>query len=75
MPYQPREERPVTFVCEWCGQERTEDRPPGPTPRYCRGCFVEAHRGMNARKMREYRARLRAADPQARRPVGRPRTR
>ena len=73
MPYQPRDERPVTYTCEWCGEEGTEMRPPGPKPRYHPQCYAEAHRGMNARRMREYRKRKEAANPQTKRPVGRPR--
>ena len=37
-----RKPRPVTFVCEWCGEEKTEDRAPGPLPRYCAEHKAEA---------------------------------
>jgi hypothetical protein len=30
--------KPVTFVCALCLQQRTEERYPGPTPKYCLVC-------------------------------------
>lgn len=32
------EARPVTIVCENCGREVTEERLPGPVPKYCKTC-------------------------------------
>jgi hypothetical protein len=33
--------RPVTFTCRDCGQTVTEERAPGPTPRYCASCSAD----------------------------------
>lgn len=71
-----RETKPVTFTCEYCGYEKTEEHGPGPIPRYCRACYAEARRHLNKMRVRAHRARQADADPLAqRRPVGRPRTR
>jgi len=43
----PRKLRPVTFTCEWCSEEKAEDRVPGPVPRYCAGCKAEAQRAQS----------------------------
>ena len=63
--------RPVTFRCEWCGEESTELRYPGPVPRYHAGCKHEAQNALAAGRVRRMRAAAR--DGQIRRPVGRPR--
>ncbi len=52
-------ERAVTYRCEWCSQERTELRYPGPSPRYCLECKQQAQNSMAARRMRQMRERLR----------------
>ena len=52
-----RKPRPVTFTCEWCGEEKTEDRPPGPVPRYCAGCKAEAQRALYRGRVRRHRER------------------
>src|SRR3954447_18201552 len=72
--------RRVTWRCEWCGEEYTEWRYPGPQPRYCetnrqvdrhgapRRCRLEAESALaGARQQRK-----RDADTRPRRPVGRP---
>ncbi len=43
-----RQPRPITFWCEHGSHEVTEDHAPGPTPRYCRECYEEAQRALNA---------------------------
>jgi len=50
--------RAVTYRCEWCSQERTELRYPGPSPRYCPGCKLQAQNSMAARRMRAMRERM-----------------
>ena len=73
----PRPTRPVTFTCEWCYHEVTEDRAPGPMPAYCRGCKDEVRRAGVRQRVKEHRERQRErdADPYGlkRKPVGRPR--
>ncbi len=62
-----RPKRPVTFWCEWCGDEVTEERPPGPRPRYCPGCYPKAQRTLSAERVWRYRTRqaeLRGRDPE-----------
>ncbi len=49
-------ERPVSYTCERCGQERTEMRYPGPTPKYCPECKGDAQKALAAARMRRMRA-------------------
>jgi hypothetical protein len=48
--------RRVTFTCAECGETVTEERYPGPTPKYCRGC-VEAVRRRQARERKRRQRR------------------
>ncbi len=65
-----RKPRPVTFTCEWCSEEKTEDRPPGPVPRYCAECKAEAQRALNRGRVRRHRAAQVDAWGRRRRPKG-----
>jgi len=56
-----REKKPVTFTCEQCGELVTEPHGPGPTPRYCTACYVEAQRHMNKMRVKAHRERQKAA--------------
>ncbi len=48
--------RPVTYRCEWCGEEKTEEHYPGPAPRYCSAaCTHEAQNALAAASMRRRR--------------------
>lgn len=50
--------RPVIYRCDWCGEEQTEERYPGPTPRYCSAaCKREAQNTLAAARMRRHRER------------------
>ncbi len=72
IPVMPtREKHPVTFLCEWCSNYATELHGPGPAPRYCAGCKVEAQRELNRKAARAYRAAHQPSSGE-RRPVGRP---
>ncbi len=69
-----RQPRPVTFVCTWCEREVTEERMPGPVPRYCRACHDEARRASNAARVRKHRDEHPDTTPwYKRKPRGRPR--
>lgn len=71
----PREPRQVTYRCEWCREDRTELRMPGPLPRYCSdACRHEAQNALAAGRMHRKRARDAGKDPEfePRRPRGRP---
>ena len=49
--------RPITFVCRGCKQEVTQERLPGPTPRYCSdGCRDEVTREKTLKRVRRLRA-------------------
>ncbi len=49
--------RPVTYRCEWCGEEKTEERYPGPAPKYCsEACKHEAQNALAAARMRKRRS-------------------
>ena len=49
--------RDVTFRCEWCGEEHTQRRYPGPPPRYCSdACKKDAQNTLAAARMRRHRA-------------------
>ncbi len=50
--------RAVTFRCEWCGEEHTQQRYPGPRPRYCSDqCKKDAQNALAAARMRRHRDR------------------
>lgn len=50
--------RPVTFVCARCQSTVTQQRFPGPTPRYCSaGCAEAAEAEQNRARVRRHRAR------------------
>ncbi len=69
----PRQLGPVTFTCEWCEREVTEERLPGPTPRYCLACRDEALKASTAARVRKHRMRNPDDTPWWRRkPRGRP---
>ena len=69
-----RSPREVTYICEWCSEERTELRPPGPQPRYCSTvCRHEAQNALAKGRMRRLRERQAAQVPWwTKRPRGRP---
>jgi hypothetical protein len=53
-------ERLVTFRCEWCSNQGTEMRLPGPPPRYHAECKQEAQNAIakgRMKRMREQRAK------------------
>ena len=55
------ETRPVTFTCAGCTRTVTQQRFPGPTPRYCGDwCRVQAERLRTRERVRRHRARQRA---------------
>ena len=64
-----RPTRPITFTCEWCYREVTEERAPGRTPVYCRECKPEVLRAGVRQRVKEHRAKQQPAT----RPPGRPR--
>ena len=51
--------RPITFVCQECGAETTEEQRPGPTRRYCTPCNGLVQRKRNAERQRRVRERRR----------------
>jgi len=52
--------RPVTFTCAGCTRTVTQQRFPGPTPRYCDDwCRVQAERLRTRERVRRHRARQR----------------
>lgn len=51
------ETRPVTYICQECGQEVTEDLFPGAAPKFCFGCQREVNRRKAAERQRRFRAR------------------
>lgn len=67
-----RPTRPITFTCDWCYREVTEERAPGPTPTYCRGCKAEVVRFAGRERARKFRERQALVNPPRRGP-GRPR--
>jgi hypothetical protein len=50
-------ERPVTFRCEWCSNQGTEMRLPGPAPRYHADCKQEAQNSIAQKRMKRMRER------------------
>lgn len=59
-----RSTRPITFVCQWCGQEVTEQRYPSHLPQYCSNS--ECKREANKVKTRVRVALHRKLHPDAR---------
>jgi len=56
--------RPVTFTCAVCARTLTQQRFPGPLPRYCgAGCQASARRALTRARVQRHRTRQR--DPQA----------
>jgi hypothetical protein len=47
--------RPVTFTCVMCKQTVTQERYPGPTPRYCDVCKDEHEVQRNEERIRKQR--------------------
>jgi hypothetical protein len=55
--------RAVTFTCEGCGRQVTQQRYPGPTPRYCaEWCRRAARRTRTRERVQRLRARRRAQE-------------
>jgi len=55
------ETRPVTFTCAGCTRTVTQQRFPGPVPRYCGAwCRYQAQRLRTRERVRAHRARRRA---------------
>jgi hypothetical protein len=54
-----RTQRPVTYRCEWCGQESTELRYPGPPPHYHAACKTPAQNSIARNRMQAWRERNR----------------
>ncbi len=55
------ETRPVTFTCAGCTRTVTQQRFPGPVPRYCGDwCRYQAQRLRTRERVRAHRARRRA---------------
>jgi|SRR5579883_795647 hypothetical protein len=53
--------RPVTFTCVRCAQTVTQQRFPGPVPRYCGPwCQRQAQQAQTRERVRRHRARTRA---------------
>jgi hypothetical protein len=52
--------KPITFICDWCHQEVTQQRYPGPRPRYCsEQCKQEATREQTRARVQRLRAKRR----------------
>ncbi len=68
-----REKKPVTFRCEFCSLEVTEAHAPGPMPRYCAACYVEAQRSLNRQRVCRHREAHDTREWFEKRPPGRPR--
>jgi hypothetical protein len=50
--------RAVTFTCQGCGRQVTQQRYPGPPPRYCsEWCRYRAQRAQTRERVRRLRAR------------------
>jgi len=50
--------RAVTFTCQQCGRTVTQQRFPGPLPRYCgEWCRVQAQRARTRERVQRFRAR------------------
>ncbi len=56
--------RPVTFTCQQCRRMVTQQRFPGPVPRYCGDwCRVQAQRARTRERVQRFRARHHDVDP------------
>ena len=56
--------RAVTFTCQHCGRTVTQQRFPGPLPRYCgAGCRTQARRAHTRQRVQRYRTRQQDAAP------------
>lgn len=56
--------RPVTFTCQGCGRTVTQQRFPGPLPRYCGSrCRADARQAHTRVRVQRYRARHQSQDP------------
>ena len=51
--------QPITFTCEECGEEVTEDQYPGGHPQYCSDCIREVRKQQNRERVRQYGERKR----------------
>jgi hypothetical protein len=51
--------QPITFTCEECGEEVTEDQYPGGNPQYCGDCMREVRKQQNRERVRQYGERKR----------------
>jgi hypothetical protein len=52
--------RPVTFTCVVCQRKLTQERYPGPTPRYCsEECFTKHEKERNEERVRKQREKRR----------------
>ncbi len=51
--------QPITFTCEECGEEVTEDEYPGGDPQYCSDCVREIRKQQNRERVRQYGERKR----------------
>lgn len=52
-----REKKPVSFRCEYCSEDVTEEHGPGQLPRYCAKCYPEAQRSLNRQRVKAHRER------------------
>jgi hypothetical protein len=51
--------QPITFTCEECGEEVTEDQYSGGNPQYCSDCIREVRKQQNREWVRQYGERKR----------------
>lgn len=51
----------VEFVCQHCGRPQSYSMYPGPTPRWCFGCYREVRREQARLRKQRQRARQKAA--------------
>ena len=51
--------QPITFTCEECGEEVTEDQYPGGNPQYCSDCLREVRKQQNRERVMQYGERKR----------------
>ena len=51
--------QPITFTCEECGEEVTDDQYPGGNPQYCGDCIREVRKQQNRERVRHYWERKR----------------
>jgi hypothetical protein len=57
--------QPITFTCEECGEDVTEDQYPGGNPQYCRDCLREVRKRQNRERFRQYGERKQKRAEQA----------